>query len=143
MSTHLFVYGTLLSGIPSSMSKFLSRKGELIGPATTEGRLYDLGLYPGFVPGEGGSVGGELHRIDPEFAEMTWEMLDAYEGVTGEPEDEYRRSSISVRTAEGEAFTADTYVFLGDVAKKSTIPDGDYRRFFAATPAHQRFVNGG
>ena len=140
---HLFVYGTLLSSIPSSMSKFLSRRATLVGAARAPGRLFDLGMYPGYVADGAGEVLGELYHLHPEGEETTWEMLDAYESVTGEAEDEYRREEIRVRTTEGEEYAADTYVFTGEHQQKAVIPNGDYRAFYAGSAEHQRFVNGG
>ena len=140
---HLFVYGTLLSAIPSSMSKFLGRKAELIGPATTPGTLYDLGMYPGFRAGGTGTVHGELYRLNEATAAMTWEMLDAYESVTGAAEDEYERVGVPVTTAEGITLEADTYVYRKPLGDKPVIPDGDYVTFFAENALHQRFANGG
>jgi len=139
---HLFVYGTLLSNIPSSMSKFLRRRAVLIGKASASGKLIDLGMYPGFVAGGDGEVVGELYRINPENKEQTMEMLDAYESVTGEPTDEYRRITVTARVSGGGTFEAETYEFIGDAAGKTVIPRGDYPSYFKDRPAHERFVNG-
>jgi len=139
---YLFVYGTLMSNIPSSMSKFLRRRATLIGKATTVGRLYDLGQYPGFVPGGEGSVKGELWRLEEERAEQTMEMLDAYESVTGGPEDEYRRVELSVSVSDGGKFLAFTYEYIKPLVKASLIPLGNYSTFYAGNEAHQEFVNG-
>lgn len=139
---HLFVYGTLLTGIPSSMSKFLRRRAQLVGKATTSGRLYDLGMYPGFVAGPEGTVKGELYRLNEDNASETLEMLDAYEGVTGAPEDEYQRVEISVRISDGGQFRAQTYSFIKEFDDGKVIPKGDYAAFYPGNEAHQKFVNG-
>jgi len=139
---HLFVYGTLLSNIPSSMSKFLRRRASLVGKATVAGKLYDLGMYPGFVAGGEEKVVGELYLIKADGAEQTMEMLDAYESVTGEAEDEYRRVTIEARVGGGGTFTAETYEFTGSVTAKDVIPKGNYPAFFEGNSEHARFVNG-
>ncbi|TXF91181.1 gamma-glutamylcyclotransferase [Neolewinella aurantiaca] len=139
---HLFVYGSLLSNIPSSMSKFLRRRATLIGKATTPGSLYDLGMYPGFVPGGEELVKGELYHINPESEALTMEMLDAYESVTGEPEDEYSRVEIAVQVSGGGTFKAETYVFMGETEGKQLIPKGDYPAYYVGNADHGRFVNG-
>lgn len=139
---HLFVYGTLLSNIPSSMSKFLRRRASLVGKATVAGKLFDLGMYPGFVAGGEDKVVGELYLIKPENAEQTMEMLDAYESVTGEAEDEYRRIEVTAQVGGGGSFRADTYEFTGSVEGKTLIPKGNYPAFFEGNAAHSRFVNG-
>ncbi|SEP98395.1 gamma-glutamylcyclotransferase family protein [Neolewinella agarilytica] len=140
---YLFVYGTLMSNIPSSMSKFLRRRGTLIGKGTVVGTLYDLGQYPGFVAGGEGKVKGELYRLEEARAEQTMEMLDAYESVTGAPEDEYRKIELKVTVGDGGTFTAVTYEFTKSVVDKKTIPLGNYSAFYPTNTEHQRFVNGG
>lgn len=139
---HLFVYGTLLSRIPSSMSKFLRRRATLIGKATTIGKLYDLGMYPGFVGGGGAQVTGELYLLNPDSMALTMEMLDAYESVTGEPGDQYRRVTVSAQVGAGGTFMAETYEFTGETKELHLIPRGDYPSFYLNNPEHERFVNG-
>lgn len=135
----LFVYGTLRSDIPSSMSKFLRRRSAFIGKATTEGRLIDLGGYPGFLTG-GGTVKGELYRINQEQAEETWQLLDAYEGVSGLSSEEYCRTTVDVRVAGGGKFTAHTYEYQQPSEGKAEISNGDYPPFYRKNPAHQKFT---
>lgn len=142
MPTHLFVYGTLLAGIPSSMGKFLRRRATLVGKATVPGTLYDLGLYPGYVAQGNGIVTGELYRLGEARAAETMELLDAYEGVTGAPEDEYARAKVKAKVNDGGSFAATTYVYTKDTAGKAVVPQGNYAVFYAESPDHQRFVNG-
>ncbi len=140
---YLFVYGSLLSNIPSSMSKYLRRRATLVSKSTTPGKLYDLGMYPGFVAGGDDLVKGELYLLKPENEAQTLEMLDAYESVTGEPEDEYLRGEVIVQVGDGGTFKAETYIFRGDVGDKTLIPRGDYPAYYEGNSDHERFVNGG
>lgn len=140
---HLFVYGTLLSCIPSSMAKFLRRRANLIGPAVVTGSLYDLGMYPGFQTGGDEEVHGELHELDATKEEETLAMLDAYEGVTGEAEDEYVRTEISCRLENGRVVSAHTYVSRSIPTATERITSGNYQAFYKGNAEHQRFVNGG
>ena len=140
---YLFVYGTLLSAIPSSMAKFLRRRATLVGPATTTGTLYDLGMYPGFQVIGTDRVCGELYQLEESRRRETLEMLDSYEGVTGEPEDEYRHENIPCRLAGGREQSALTYVLKRVPKSARAIPGGDYAAFFSDAPRHQRFVAGG
>ena len=142
MSKHddyLFVYGTLLSNIPSSMSKFLRRRATLIGKATISGKLIDLGGYPGLLLG-GGTVKGELYRFEEGRKEESWSMLDAYESVTGAPEDEYRKEAVAAQVNGGGKFSALTYVYVGSTRGKAVIPNGDYPPFYKNNPEHRKFT---
>jgi len=56
----IFVYGTLLSGLPLS---YLFDNSELIGDAVAAGVcLYVLGYYPGIKCGDGAVI-GELYNV--------------------------------------------------------------------------------
>ena len=139
-SDYLFVYGTLRSDIPSSMSKFLRRRGTLVGKATVAGEMVDLGGYPGFISGSGGTVKGELYRINADQAEETWQMLDAYEGVTGLGNEDYRKIEVDVRVSAGGAFRALTYEYQLSRAGKTVIPNGDYPPYYRNNPEHLKFT---
>jgi len=84
---HLFVYGTLLSGahdaLGAAMRARLHRETDLIGKASTPGRLYDLGDYPGLVEaeprGDRDLVAGEV--LELRDAPTTFRWLDVYEDV--------------------------------------------------------------
>lgn len=136
---HLFVYGTLRSDIPSSMSKFLRRRATLVGKATAGGRLVDLGGYPGFIQGSG-TVKGELYRINPDQAEETWQLLDAYEGVTGAGSEDYRKLEIEVRVSGGGAFRALAYEYQKSASGKTEIPHGDYPPYYRNNAEHRKFT---
>lgn len=125
------------------MSKFLRRRSKLVGKATVAGELYDLGMYPGFKAGGSGRVTGELYKLDDKRASETIEMLDAYEGVTGEKEDEYLRKEVECRVTDGGKFTAMTYISRSIPASAKQITKGNYASFYAGNSNHQKFVNGG
>lgn len=76
--------------------------------------LYNLGLYPGVIPGEG-QVYGEVYRIDAS----TLAELDALR-TRG---DEYKRQLIS--TPYGSAWL---YVYQRSVAGRQRIMNGDWVR---------------
>ncbi|WP_152572210.1 gamma-glutamylcyclotransferase [Jejuia pallidilutea] len=46
---YLFVYGTLLSNIENSMSRFLSANSEYVGKAYFVGKIYNIHDYPGAI----------------------------------------------------------------------------------------------
>ena len=98
MTRRLFAYGTLRG------NAMLAPYATLIGPATTSGRLFNLGAYPGLVRGDG-EARGELYEIAEEHWERVIAELDDYEG------DQYVRELIRVATDEGET-DAWAYIFV-------------------------------
>ncbi|MGH6815663.1 MAG: gamma-glutamylcyclotransferase family protein [Hyphomicrobiaceae bacterium] len=128
MACYLFVYGTLMSSAAETLGRVqrarLRREGRSLGPATTTGRLYDLGRYPGLIeraqPGD--VVHGEVYALDDDSASLGW--LDAYEGIVpGRPSD-YTRTERAVRLASGETVTAWMYVATRDVSRARHIRSG-------------------
>lgn len=129
-ANHLFVYGTLCKSLGHEMHGVLERAARLVGEATAQGTLYDLGAYPGLVTAEGGDgcVKGELYALDPSDAQSALEVLDAYEGCSAaDPEPhEYRREVLRVRLADGSELAAWTYLLNRSHAGLMPVPGGDY-----------------
>lgn len=136
----LFVYGTLMSEVPSSMSKFLRRRAHLLGKATAPGRLIDLGGYPAFIGGEGALVRGELYRIDAQRAEESWQLLDAYEGVSGSPLDDYRKVGLTVTSEAVGEVEAIAYEYQQAAGDRPVIAGGNYLPFYRQNSLHQNFT---
>ncbi len=73
-----FFYGLLKQGAKGAPQHIdLDTGGEFLGPAQIEGKLYDLGDYPGLLAGDG-RVEGMLYRLDDV---SLLPALDAFEGV--------------------------------------------------------------
>ena len=127
MSNHLFVYGTLMRRFGHPMHEALARCADFIGEASVQGRLYDLGRYPGLVlsytPAD--TVVGELYRLR---APDVLRVLDDYEGCApGDPEPhEYVRRRVVVSDADGGAIEAWTYVYNRPVEQQARIASGRY-----------------
>ena len=85
----LFVYGTLRLGGSNDIRRF-GPHSRLVGPARVQGRLHDLGPYPGMVIGGPHWVHGELHWIEPCIESA----LDDLERVWPQRTDEYRRTRV-------------------------------------------------
>jgi gamma-glutamylcyclotransferase (GGCT)/AIG2-like uncharacterized protein YtfP len=121
----LFVYGTLRPFVDIPMARWLRRAARYVGPATSRGRLYDLGSYPGLcaprAPRE--LVAGDVYRVSrPEV----WRVLDRYErGARGKPR--FVRERCVVRFARGSRRTAWLYRYRYAVVSAVRIPSGDYR----------------
>jgi gamma-glutamylcyclotransferase (GGCT)/AIG2-like uncharacterized protein YtfP len=129
-TSHLFVYGTLMSAATSKMGRAqrgrLQRESEALGPATTAGRLYDLGRYPGLVAGDDAAdvVHGEAFALRDPVKSLRW--LDAYEGIVrgDHASNEYQRLTRPVRLADGTELTAWIYVCARDPSHCQPLPGG-------------------
>lgn len=134
-SDFLFVYGTLMSGSGSAMGREqrerLAREARSYGAGSVQGRLYDLGSYPGLVKSDDPSerVSGEVLRLaEPP---MTLAFLDAYEGVSAGNDggvraeaDEYVRVLMPARLAGGTLVSAWVYVYRAGLHGKRWISSG-------------------
>lgn len=132
--TKLFVYGTLLQGL--SRARML-RCASFLGPALTAGRLFDLGSYPGLVPGQG-LVVGEVYAVDLP----TLKRIDRVEDF--DPLDSraslYRRQMVKARYFSGGYENVATYQYNRVPCAADRISHGDYRRYrlereYGAQPA--------
>lgn len=128
-STQLFVYGTLRNDPSHEMFHVLARNAKFVGEAHVEGRLYDLGEYPGMtLQSDGKSVKGELYDVRPERWADVIQQLDRYEGCAdGDPEPhEYRRELVRARLSTGRAVDAWAYILNRPSRGLSEIVSGDY-----------------
>ena len=126
MNSHLFVYGTLLSSTGHPMGARLRRQARLIGEASIQGLLHDLGRYPGLVETADGQarVHGELYALHDPGAALIW--LDAYEGMVPgcHDQNEYQRAERPVQLASGEEVAAWVYLYRKAVGCLPAIPGG-------------------
>ncbi|WDF55128.1 gamma-glutamylcyclotransferase family protein [Mucilaginibacter sp. KACC 22063] len=121
---YLFVYGTLIKDFKHKVRQQIEAELNFISNATVKGALYDLGSYPGFVPGNEGEVKGELYSISNP--EKVFEVLDEYEGLH-DTQPEYERKQMVVQLPDRETVQSWIYVYsqpLQPVHNK--IKEGDY-----------------
>lgn len=119
----LFVYGTLRRESKQPSHRLLAERGTFIGEGKFQGKLYDLGRFPGAVPSERKSdrVAGEIYRLhDPREA---FEVLDDYEGRL------FRREVRPVRLPGGRRIAAWIYLYVGALGSSALIQSGDYLKF--------------
>lgn len=119
---NIFVYGTLLKGL--QRERALSRS-QFIGPAWTQGELYDLGSYPGLTEGDS-KIFGELYSVD----QPTLNYLNRMEGYDSDyPENSlYIRKKITASlVTTGETLEAESYFYNRPVVSSNRITHGDYR----------------
>lgn len=118
MNKHLvFLYGTLRHGSAGAMSiRFPQSK--FIAGARVNGRLFDLGAYPGLLAGESSSpVVGEVYEVDDE----TLKQLDEFEGSSN-----YLRKQVEI-VVGSETRTCWTYEPDPECYSLQTlIPSGDW-----------------
>lgn len=122
----LAAYGELLSRLDAPTPQELSGQLDgllLRGSCWIPGILYDLGDYPGLVPGDG-QVLGELYEIT---APDLFEELDPFERGR-QPEPEYVRRRIALIEPEIEAWV---YMYDHDPAARPRIASGDWRGHLA------------
>lgn len=133
----IFVYGTLMSTATGAYGagarRRLASESRPVGWGTVEGRLYDLGSYPGLVVGEGSGGGrslvrGEIRELGD--AEAVWPWLDRYEGIAGGDSagDDYRREvRLVLPDGQSAAVAAWLYVYQGPLAGASVVAAGFWR----------------
>ena len=130
LSAHLFVYGTLLRGLPSPPGRYLRRHSKLLGNAYVNGRLYDLGTYPGlwYDAGSTKRIFGQLLLLDePEEA---LPLLDEYEGIDPRhpSHNEYRREE-ALANWNGHPIPCWCYLLNQMPARKKEILCGNYLEY--------------
>lgn len=124
----IFVYGTLRKGTAAPMHRILARHGKFVADGFMQGRLYDVGDYPGAIESDspGDRVYGELYRI--ANGGVVLPILDQYEGCTGKfpAPHEYIRNKLPVTRLGGGKVSAWVYLFNHDVSGLERIASGDY-----------------
>lgn len=121
----LATYGTLMRAFGGLGRLGITDRVSFVQTCQFAGVLYDLGRFPGAVPGDG-EVHGELFRLhDPQ----AWTVLDAYEGYeTGQEEDSlFVRRPVALQEPTGR--TAWVYWFNDDPAGHPRVPSGDWAAY--------------
>lgn len=125
MNPHIFVYGTLLSTAGHPMGARLQGEARLVGAASIQGRLYELGKYPGLVEVADAAerVQGEVHALNSPATSLAW--LDAYEGIVpGRQQNQYERVERTAQLASGGELTVWVYLYRRDVTRFQPIAGG-------------------
>ena len=115
---HLFAYGTLQAGLaPPEVAPIIAKLRPL-GEGFVDGKLYDLGDYPGAVidPASAWIIHGTVYEL-PEDAEILC-RLDAYEGP------EYVRIEQLVTLTGGGAVNCWVYDSQGRPGEERFIESG-------------------
>jgi len=123
IETHLFVYGTLRKAASHPLHRTLAREARYAGRAYFQGRLYNLGRYPGAVVSSNRTdrVYGEIYRL--RQAAALFKRLDRYEG------EHFKRRQLPVSVSTGKKISAWVYLYRGEVKENRRIRSGDYLAF--------------
>lgn len=142
MENHLFVYGSLLSGIQSRIAAYLHRHSRLVGEGQVPGLLYDLGRYPGLVHDRTSAKLVTGHILELREPEKVLPILDDYEmGASGDPAlNEYRRELQPARIG-ARAIHCWMYLYNLSTEGLKEITSGNYLEYLRNNPDHQRFLD--
>ena len=128
---HIFVYGTLMKGLP--LAQYM-RHCKFVAEAEAAGTLYNLNFFPGFVPSEDGKVKGELYALPENKRGMILGLLDVVEGEGSM----YNRKVLDVTTEAGEI---PAYIYClahENPTVFKVVPNGDWRRRNEEKPEEDR-----
>jgi len=106
------------------MAALLAGAADWLGRACTQGRLLDLGEYPGLTVDSEGTVWGDCFRLHLEQTASILKRLDRYEGLH-DPTVPYRRVERSV-LLEDQTHFAWVYIYQGPVCGAEVIAGGDW-----------------
>jgi gamma-glutamylcyclotransferase (GGCT)/AIG2-like uncharacterized protein YtfP len=119
----LFVYGTLRPSLACGWPRQLVGDLLVAGAAIVAGKLYDLGDYPGMVPGDGVVHGDLLRLTDVDRLAA----IDAYE-LCGGPDALFRRETVQATLADGTQVAVWVYFYNFPLDPARVIASGDYLR---------------
>lgn len=125
MAPHLATYGTLMRSFGGADRLGVKDRLSFVTTCQFAGVLYNLGQFPGAVPGEG-AVHGELFRLrDPQ----AWAVLDRYEGYDADREDDSLFVRRRVDLIAPSDRTAWVYWFNGDPTGRPRVESGDWEAY--------------
>lgn len=118
----LVTYGTLMRDFGGLDRLGIADRVSFVETCRFAGLLYDLGRFPGAVPGHG-TVHGELLRLrDPQV----WARLDRYEGYDADREDDSLFVRRRIDLISPPDWTAWVYWFSGDPTGRPQVESGDW-----------------
>lgn len=127
-SDFLFVYGTLMHEVSHEMAEFLQMHSKLYDEGYINGKLYDLGDYPGALLSHNpeDKVWGQIFQLDA--TEIVIPVLDEYEGY-GPPYTSpylFLRKKEMVTSKKKDMLQCWVYLYNGAVENHIFIQHGNY-----------------
>jgi gamma-glutamylcyclotransferase (GGCT)/AIG2-like uncharacterized protein YtfP len=124
---YLFVYGSLLND-DNEFAVYLKQNCTFYNKGKFEGKLYNIGLYPGAIAytGYGQYVYGSIFLVDNP--KITFAVLDEYEGFgADEPyPNEFIRQLIKIEIENGKKIDCWVYLYNLPVEEFPLIASGNY-----------------
>jgi gamma-glutamylcyclotransferase (GGCT)/AIG2-like uncharacterized protein YtfP len=124
----LFVYGTLRRKTSSKMHQILVKYTDFVAEGTYQGRLYNVGHYPGVIPSDHpvDRVKGEVYILKEPETVLT--KLDQYEecGPGFAQPTEYIRRREEITLSDNSTLYAWVYIYNRSINNLEWIPSGDY-----------------
>lgn len=135
MTDLIFVYGSLMSKVPSRASEWLAQNASLLCMDAVHGQLFDLGSYPGLVVNANSPelVIGEVHRLKKREQALIY--LDKYEGVAVPVPEYERRLCLTL-----QGFHCWVYEFLPYKNVFPLISSGNYNTYYPTNSRHLAFI---
>ncbi len=122
----LFVYGSLLN-TDNEFAVYLNNNAGLFSTGKFNGKLYDIGEYPGATIDTDGNykISGNIYKLNNKLAAL--KILDEYEGFGDDQEQPnlFVRKSLPVETANGTVYCW-VYLYNLPVEGLEQIISGDY-----------------
>lgn len=121
----LATYGTLMSTFDRVERLGVADQISFVETCRFKGTLYDLGRFPGAVPGNG-TVHGELFRLHDS---RVWTVLDRYEGYDPDREEAspFVRQRVDLQRPSHQ--TAWVYWYNGDPDGRPRVPSGHWKNY--------------
>lgn len=109
---YIFVYGTLLKG-QRNYAHYLAPDEPCVTAVLNGYRMFDIGSFPGIVPGKG-DVKGEIYRVDAR-------QLAAIDRLEGEG-DLYIKTPVNAKIDDDDYLSVNAYVYNRKVEGLPEIP---------------------
>lgn len=141
MNDLLFVYGTLMNNIQSTIADYLHQNSAFIGEGSFPGKLYDLGSYPGAIYDKqaDSQVYGHVFKLND--SDLMLKRLDLYEGIhmTQPDNNEYRRELVPVQVND-DVMNCWVYLYNFPTTHLKAIETGNYISYLKTNELHQAFI---
>ncbi len=141
MNNLLFVYGTLMNNIQSTIADYLHQNSAFIGEGSFPGKLYDLGSYPGAIYDKqaDSQVYGHVFKLND--SDLMLKRLDLYEGIhmTQPDKNEYWRELVPVQVND-DVMNCWVYLYNFKTEGLVVIPDGIYLDYIKDNKAHHNLI---